>query len=81
MLVTLGLVCLVLADATDLSGLAGRIARLGVPGAAILMAAGFLLSSLGREADGPNRLVALSWIGAAVLAAGAATLGIGLLTA
>ena len=81
MLVTLGLVCLVLADATGLGGVAGWVARAGVPWAAIFMSAGFFLSSAGRDVHRPNRLIALLWIGAAGLAAGTLTLGVGLLTA
>ncbi|WP_100449025.1 hypothetical protein [Glycomyces xiaoerkulensis] len=81
MLVTLGLVCLVLADATGLTGFAGWIARAGVPFAAIFMSAGFFLSSAGREVEKPNGLIGLLWIGAAGLAAGTLTLGVGLLTA
>ena len=80
-LVTLGLVCLVLADATDLTGFAGWVARAGVPVSAIFIAAGFFLSSAGRDVTRPNRLVILLWIGAAFLAAGVLTLGVGLLTA
>ena len=79
-LVTLGLVCLLFVDATGLDGLFLWIARLGVPAAAVLMSAGFFLSSLGRDVTRPNRLIILLWIGAACLAAGVLTLGIGLLT-
>ncbi|QSB05622.1 hypothetical protein [Natronoglycomyces albus] len=79
-LVTLGLVCLVLADATDLAGFAGWIARVGVPASAIFISAGFFLSSLGKGTTAPNKLIALIWIGAAFLAAGTLTLGVGLLT-
>ncbi|SHG43626.1 hypothetical protein [Streptoalloteichus hindustanus] len=79
-LVTLGLVCLVLADATRLDGALGWIARLGVPAAAVLMSAGFFASSLSPGATRPNRLIAVLWVGAAALAAGVVTLGIGLLT-
>ncbi|TCO45353.1 hypothetical protein [Actinocrispum wychmicini] len=80
-LVTLGLVCLVLADGAGLTGLGGWVARAGVPFAAIFMSAGFFLSSLGRGVTKPNRLIALLWLGAAGLVAGVLTLGIGLLTA
>ncbi|GAA4029643.1 hypothetical protein GCM10022247_63440 [Allokutzneria multivorans] len=80
-LVTLGLICLVLADATALEGFAGYVARAGVPFAAILMSAGFFASSAGRgEVTRPNKLFALVWLGALSLAAGVLTLGIGLLT-
>ncbi|MBO4274707.1 MULTISPECIES: hypothetical protein [Microbispora] len=79
-LVTLGLVCLLFVDATGLSGVPVWIARLGVPAAAVLMSAGFFLSSLGQGTTRPNRLIALLWIGALCLAAGVLSLGIGLLT-
>ncbi|MGH8827851.1 MAG: hypothetical protein ACRDVZ_09725 [Jiangellaceae bacterium] len=81
MLVTLGLVGAILTDATTLDGFAGWVARSGIPVAAILMPAGFFLSSTGAGRTKPNGLVWLVWIGALVLAAGAITLGIGLLTA
>ncbi|MGW1676283.1 hypothetical protein [Saccharopolyspora sp. NPDC002376] len=80
-LVTLGLVCLVLVDATALTGALGWLARLGVPAAAVLMSAGFFLSSLGRDVHRPNRLIALVWLGALSLAGGVVTLGVGLLVA
>jgi hypothetical protein len=80
-LVTLGLVTLVLADAADLDGVLGWLARLGVPAAAALMSAGFFFSSMGRgEVTRPNRLIWLVWLGAAALAVGVVTLGLGLLT-
>lgn len=79
-LVTLGLVCLLFVDATGLGGAALWIARLGVPAAAVLMSAGFFLSSIGRDVTRPNRLIILLWLGALCLAAGVLTLGIGLLT-
>ena len=80
-LVILALVCQILADAADLSGGASTLARSGVPLAAILMPAGFFLSSAGRDVTRPNRLVLLVYAGAAVLAAGVVSLGVGLLTA
>jgi hypothetical protein len=80
-LVTLGLICQVLADATTLSGLADSVARLGVPAAAILMSGGFFASSAGRGLTQPNRFFWVLWLGAAALAAGTLTLGVGLLVA
>lgn len=80
-LVTLGLVGVVLADATTLTGLWSWLARSGIAIAAILMSAGFFLSSMGRDIHRPNGFIALLWAGAALLAAGVVTLGIGLLTA
>lgn len=79
-LVTLGLVCLLFVDATGLGGAALWTARLGVPAAAVLMSAGFFLSSIGRDVTRPNRMIILLWLGALCLAAGVLTLGIGLLT-
>ncbi|WP_026426071.1 hypothetical protein [Actinokineospora inagensis] len=81
-LVTLALVCLVLADAAGLSGALGWIARVAVPAAAALISAGFFFSSMGRgEVTRPNRLIALIWLGAMSLAVGVVSIGLGLLTA
>ncbi len=80
-LVTLSLVCLVLADAAALSGVFGWVGRLGVPVAAVLMPLGFYLSSAGRDVTRPNSMIAVVWIGALVLALGVVTLGVGLLLA
>ena len=81
-LVTLGLVTLILADASGLTGALGWVARLGVPLAAALMSAGFFFSSMGRgEITRPNKLIWLVWLGALSLAVGVVTLGVGLLTA
>jgi hypothetical protein len=78
-LVTLSLVCLILADAAALPGAAGWLARLGVPVAALLIPGGFFFSSIGREVVRPNRLIWLVWVGALALALGVVSLGIGLL--
>jgi hypothetical protein len=80
-LVSLALVCQVLADSTDLTGALAAVARSGVPLAAILMPAGFFFSSMGRDVTRPNRFIVLLWVGAASLATGVVTLGIGLLSA
>ena len=80
-LVILALVCQLLVDATTLTGVWQTVARSGVALAAILMSAGFFLSSIGRDRHSPNRLIALVWLGAASLAAGVVTLGVGLLAA
>ena len=79
-LVILALICQVLADAAQMSGLPATVAREGVPLAAILMPAGFFFSSMGRGAEQPNRLVVLLYAGAVSLAVGAVALGVGLLT-
>ena len=80
-LVTLALVCQILADGAELGGPAATLARHAVPLAAILMPAGFFLSSAGREVTEPNRLILLLYAGAASLAVGVVALGIGLLRA
>lgn len=82
MLVTLGLVNLLLADAAGLDGVTGWLGRLGVLVAAILMSAGFFVSSMGKgEVNGPNKLIVIVWVGALCLAVGVITTGLGLLTA
>jgi hypothetical protein len=79
--VILALLSQILVDATELSGTAEFLARYGAAAAAVLFPAGFFLSSLGREAVAPNRLVALVYAGAIALAAGTVSLGLGLLAA
>jgi hypothetical protein len=80
-LVTLGLVTLILADAAALDGVLGWLARVGTPAAAALISAGFFFSSMGRgEVTRPNKLIWLVWLGALSLALGVVTLGLGLLT-
>ncbi|MBD8869330.1 hypothetical protein IE331_06815 [Nocardioides sp. MJB4] len=80
-LLILGLLCQPLADAADLPVGWDWAARSGVPIAAILMPAGFFLSSMGRGRERPNRLVALVYAGGLVLALGLSVLGVGLLVA
>lgn len=79
-LVSLALIAQLFADATALDGLAASVARSGIALAAILMPAGFFLSSAGRDRTEPNRLVLLIYAGALSLGAGALTLGLALLT-
>lgn len=76
---TLGLVTVILTDATSLTGIAGWVARVGVPAAAILLPAGFFVSSMGAGRTEANRAIWLVWAGAAAFTAGVLTLGIGLL--
>ena len=78
-LVILGLVCLLLTGATALTGFWAWLAGTGVLVAAILMSAGFFFSAMGRGRERPNRAVILLGVGAVLLAAGVATLGVGLL--
>ena len=79
-LLVLALVCQPFVDATTLTGLPAWLARSGVALAALLMPGGFFFSSMGRGRTEPNRLVALVFAGAGLLAVSLATLGIGLLT-
>jgi hypothetical protein len=78
-LVILSLVVQLYADAVGATGAAGVLARNAIPLAAILMPVGFFLSSMRTGATAPSRWIALVWLGAASLAAGAVALGIGLL--
>jgi hypothetical protein len=78
-LVILALVAQILIDSADVSGVLELFARNGIPLAAILMPAGFFLSSAGAEAREPNRFVVLLYAGAVSLAVGAVSLGISLL--
>ncbi len=80
-LLILALVCQLLADSTGLSGAWDWLGRSGVAVAALLMPAGFFFSSMGAGREQPNRVIALVFTGAVVLAAGLSALGIGLLTA
>ena len=80
-LVILSLVVQLYVDGAALDGLTGAVARQGVPLAAILMPAGFFLSSMGSGRTRPSGLIWLVYLGSASLAAGVVALGIGLLTA
>jgi hypothetical protein len=80
-LVILALLAQILADAAEMHGWPATMARSGVPVAAILVPAGFFFSSAGRGAMKPNRLIVLLYLGAAALASGVVSLGIGLLSA
>ena len=80
-LVTLGLVCLLLAEATDLTGGGRWLAQTGVLVAAILMSAGFFLSAAGAGRTRPNRWIGLLVAGAVMLAGGVIALAVGLLAA
>jgi hypothetical protein len=77
-LVTLGLVTVLLTDATSLTGVLALVARSGVALAAILMSAGFFAAAAGRTRAHPAG-VALLAAGATCLAAGVLTLGLALL--
>jgi hypothetical protein len=78
-LLILSLAGLLYADAAGLDGPLGTVARSGLPIAALLMSAGFFLSSLGAGREEPNRFIFLLFLGAASLAAGLIALAVGLL--
>lgn len=80
-LLLLALICQVYADVAAQSGVLGWLSRSGVAVAALLMPAGFFFSSMGAGRERPNRLIALVFLGAALLAASLTSLGIGLLLA
>ncbi|MFC7880140.1 hypothetical protein [Isoptericola sp. NPDC057391] len=80
-LVILGLLCVLLTEATDLAGGWRWLAATGVLVAAILLPAGFFLSAVGAGRTSPNRAVLLLPVGGVVLALGIVTLAVGLLTA
>ncbi len=80
-LLILALVCQVLADSTTQTGLWDWVSRSGVAVSALLMPGGFFFSSMGAGREQPNRLIALVFAGAALLAVSLTSLGVGLLTA
>lgn len=80
-LVILALVCQILADSADMSGLQETVGREAMPIAAILISAGFFLSSAGVGRTQPNRFIVLLWAGVALLSAGVIALALGLLAA
>lgn len=77
-LLVLALVALRYVDEASLSGRMKIIARGFIPLAAILMPAGFFLSTLSPTVAAPNMLIGLTYVGAVVLAIGVVTLGVGL---
>jgi hypothetical protein len=80
-LVILSLVIQLLADGLGPPTTMNLIARLGAPSAAILMPLGFFLSVASPTAQKPNKLIALVYIGAVLLAVGTVVLGILLIRA
>jgi hypothetical protein len=78
-LLILALVALRYVDETPLRGPWLWLARHGIPSAAILMPAGYLLSVVDPAATAPNVLIGLVYVGGLLLVGGVVTLGIGLL--
>jgi len=77
-LLVLSLVMLRYVDEARLSNGLKWFARLAAPIAAILIPAACFLSVLSPDAQEPNALIYLAYVGAAVLAAGVVVLGVGL---
>lgn len=77
-LLILSLVVLRYVDETELSPGLKRFVRSSVPLAAILLPVAFFLSMLSPDAQEPNALIYLAFLGALLLAAGLLTLGLGL---
>ena len=80
-LVILSLVGLLYVDQTSLTGFWLWVGRLAIPAAAILMSGGFFAASAGKDRTQPNQFLWILWLGAACLAVGVLTLGIGLIAA
>src|SRR5207248_8158188 len=80
-LVILALVSQILVLGAHIGGLLGSLASNALWVAAILMSAGFFLSSSGRNATTPNGFIVVLYLGAVSLGVGVLSLGFGLLTA
>mgnify|MGYP006889689099 CR=1 FL=1 len=78
-LIILGLVCLMLTEASSLTDGWLWLSRTGVLISAIVMPAGFFFSAMGKGRTEPNQSIVLLWIGAIFLIAGLAACGVGLL--
>ena len=74
-LVTLGLAGIALTEAAGLRGLPAQVGRWAIPASAVLMPAGFFLSTTGKGVTEPNGFTVLITAGGAVLGAGLLTLG------
>ena len=78
-LLVLALLALLYVDQAALSDGLKNLVRSSVAAAPILIPAGFFFSVPRRTSDRPNKLIALTYLGAISLAAGVVTLGIGLI--
>ena len=77
--IVFALVALLWLDQTDLSEPLKWVVRLAFAVAPILMPLGFFLSVTSPDAQRPNGIIALVYLGGLSLAVGALTLGLGLL--
>jgi hypothetical protein len=75
----LSLVLLRYVDEAALSPGWKRLARLAAPAAAILVPLAFFVSVASPDATAPNAWIFLAYAGAALLAVGVVTLGVGLI--
>jgi hypothetical protein len=75
----LSLVALRYVDEAVLSARARWFVRTSLPSAAIIVPFAFFFSVLSPDATKPNGLIQIAYVGAAVLALGVITLGVGLL--
>lgn len=75
----LSLVALRYVDEAVLSNGTKSFVRWALPAAAIFLPVAFFLSVMSPTATKPNGLIYLAYVGAVVLAAGLATLGVGLI--
>lgn len=78
-LLILSLVALLYVDQTELTAGWKVFVRSAIPSSAILLPAAYFLSVLRPDAQKPNALINLAYLGALLLASGLLTLGIGLL--
>jgi hypothetical protein len=77
----LSLIALLYIDQTALSDGMKSLVRWLIPGAAILVPAGFFLSTVKPDLERPNALINLAYLGFLSLSAGLLILGIGLIDA
>jgi hypothetical protein len=80
-LLILSLVALVLVDDADLADSWKQVVRTAFPLAALLLPIAYFLSIVRTDAQRPNRIVNLAYLGAISLVIGMITLGVGLLRA
>lgn len=80
-LLILSLVALFYVDQTALAPAWKTFVRNAIPSSAIFLPVAFFLSVLKPDAQKPNRLINLAYVGAVVLAAGLLVLGVGLVQA
>jgi uncharacterized membrane protein len=79
MLLVLSLIMLRYVDEARLSERARRFVRSSVPVAAILLPVAFFLSVLSPDAEEPNALIYLAYVGAVLVVLGVLMLGLGLI--